>query len=127
MMNLFQPSVKLQRKVRIGARLKRIYDRPQTPLDRLCAAGALDARSKAAWLQLRERLDPFTLAQTIDRKLADIHRLANRQHSPRPTLQSTPPKAPILAPVRRGWQQHASLFRRPTTPRSLAAATLGPR
>ncbi len=30
MMNLFQPSVKLQRKTRVGARLRRIYGVPQT-------------------------------------------------------------------------------------------------
>jgi len=30
MMNLFQPSVKLLRKVRVGSRLLRVYDRPQT-------------------------------------------------------------------------------------------------
>ncbi len=39
MMNLYQPSVKLVRKTRVGARLRRTYDRPQTPLDRLLASG----------------------------------------------------------------------------------------
>ena len=39
MMNLYQPSVKLLRKTRVGARLRRHYDTPHTPLDRLIAAG----------------------------------------------------------------------------------------
>src|SRR6266511_3881122 len=43
MMNLFQPSVKLLRKVRVGSRLTRKYDRPQTPLDRLLACAEADA------------------------------------------------------------------------------------
>ena len=37
MMNLYQPCVKLKEKVRIGARVTRRYDPPQTPLDRLVA------------------------------------------------------------------------------------------
>ena len=34
-MNLFQPSVRLHETVRIGSRVKRKYDSPRTPLDRL--------------------------------------------------------------------------------------------
>ena len=37
MMNLFQPSVKLLRKERVGSRLKRVYDAARTPLERLQA------------------------------------------------------------------------------------------
>ena len=33
--NLFLPSVKLLRKVRVGSKLKRLYDKPQTPLERV--------------------------------------------------------------------------------------------
>jgi transcriptional regulator of aromatic amino acid metabolism len=36
-MNLFMPSMKLRRKERIGSRLKRVYDEPQTPFERLVA------------------------------------------------------------------------------------------
>ena len=35
--NLFLPSVKLVRKVRVGARIRRVYDRPQTPFERVQA------------------------------------------------------------------------------------------
>ena len=35
MMNLFQPSVKLVKKIRLGSKLKRVYDKPTTPLDTL--------------------------------------------------------------------------------------------
>ncbi|MDR7542703.1 MAG: hypothetical protein QN120_00455 [Armatimonadota bacterium] len=98
MMNLFQPSVKLVRKVRVGSRLKRVYDRPQTPLDRLLATGAGDPAKVAAFQQLRTRLDPFALTQPIDRKLARIYRLANH----RPSLPCVaPPQGP---PVKcKGW------------------------
>jgi len=84
MMNLFQPSVKLLRKVRVGSRLKRVYDQPQTPLDRLLASRQGDPQKIAALVELRSRLDPFVLAAAIDRKLSDIYRLANHRQSPRP-------------------------------------------
>jgi hypothetical protein len=48
MMNLFQPSVKLTTKVRVGSRLKRRYDAPLTPLDRLVNSGKGDP----VWRQL---------------------------------------------------------------------------
>jgi hypothetical protein len=100
MMNLFQPSVKLVRKVRRGSRLTRRYDRPQTPLDRLVASGVGDAVQIAALQQLRTRWDPFALAQMIDRKLRRIYRLANRRHSPRPVSTTTPgPSHPWRATV----------------------------
>ena len=53
MMNLYQPSVKLLRKTRVGARLRRHYDTPHTPLDRLIAAGAGDLAKVRALQQLR--------------------------------------------------------------------------
>jgi hypothetical protein len=84
MMNLFQPSVKLLRKVRVGSKLKRVYDAPQTPLDRLLASPQGDPEKIAALAELRSRLDPFVLATAIDRKLSDIYRLANHRQSPRP-------------------------------------------
>jgi hypothetical protein len=76
MMNLFQPSVKLVSKTRVGSRIVRRYDEPQTPLDRLKASGHADPRTLAALLTLREQTDPFTLSHTIERKLERIYTLA---------------------------------------------------
>lgn len=84
MVNLFQPSVKLVRKVRVGSRLKRLYDHPQTPLDRLIASGQGDPDKVRAFQHLRRQLDPFALAETIEHKLAKIYRLAS--HRQRPSL-----------------------------------------
>ena len=78
MMNLFQPSVKLLRKERIGSRLKRIYDTPQTPLDRVRASKNFDRAAVTALLQLRATTDPFQLAKTIERKIDRIAALARR-------------------------------------------------
>ncbi|MHB8732267.1 MAG: integrase [bacterium] len=105
MMNLFQPSVKLVRKTRVGAQLRRRYDRPQTPLDRLLASGAGDPDRVRALQRLRARLDPFALAAAIDRKLQRIYRLANRRHSPRAIAVS-----PRFLPPLHRWD-HDWLFR----------------
>ena len=78
MMNLFQPSVTLQRKTRVGSRLRRVYDRPHTPLDRLLTAPDTDRAALQALQDLRARLDPFVLAATIERKLQHIYSLAHR-------------------------------------------------
>jgi hypothetical protein len=61
-MNLFQPSVKLLRTVRTGSRKKRIYDQPQTPLDRLLVCGDLPNKRSEELKALRQRLDPFSLS-----------------------------------------------------------------
>lgn len=76
MMNLFQPSVKLVRKTRVGSRLTRRYDQPQTPLDRLGASKMRKSKKIRALLKLRQQIDPFELSRSIDRKLERIYNLA---------------------------------------------------
>jgi len=78
-MNLFQPSVKLLKTIRKGSRLKRVYDAPQTPLDRLLAKGQADRLKIAHLKALRKRTDPFELSKVIDKKLQKIWDLANRR------------------------------------------------
>ncbi len=121
MMNLFQPSVKLVRKTRVGSRLRRKYDRPQTPLDRLRASGAGDPAKLEALRRLRARLDPFALAATIDRKLQQIYRLANRRHSPRRPLPSVEGVSPRFLPRPRRWN-HDWLFQTRSTRRHTVGA-----
>ncbi len=85
-LNLFQPSAKLIKRVRVGSKLVRRYDRPRTPLDRLLAEETDDpsVRAKAAALvNLRRTLDPFVLGRQIDGKLHRIYALAHTRLSPR--------------------------------------------
>ena len=74
--NLFLPSVKLQSKERVGARLRRRYGVPCPPFDRVQACPQADRAKVAALLALRQRLDPFALAARIDRKLERVYTLA---------------------------------------------------
>jgi transposase InsO family protein len=82
MMNLFQPTVKLRAKKRVGSRLRRTYAPAQTPLDRLAAHPEADPQRVQVLLQLRQSLDPFELSKVIDRKLKAIYALANYRLSP---------------------------------------------
>lgn len=96
-MNLFQPSVKLLKTERRGSRLKRLYDKPLTPLDRLIASGQGDRLKIAHLKAIRERTDPFALAQTIDAMLRRIWRLAHHR-MPRP---ASPDSSGNLTPQQR--------------------------
>jgi len=109
MMNLFQPSVKLVRKTRVGAQVRRQYDHPQTPLDRLLASKQGDPRQLRALQRLRGKIDPFALGAAIDRKLEQIYRLANRRHSPRGVTPETSPVDSRFQPRARHWN-HDWLF-----------------
>jgi transposase InsO family protein len=87
--NLFLPSVKLVRKVRVGSRVHRVYDRPQTPFDRVLACPAADPLKVAQLQALRTQLDPFALAEAIDQTLTRLYAVAH--HRARPQPHPTPP------------------------------------
>ena len=87
--NLFLPSVKLVRKERVGSRIIRRYDAPQTPFERLQRCPNADARAIAELEALRRRLDPFVLSQSIDRQLKRIYALAS--HSRHAAVIAAPP------------------------------------
>ena len=106
MMNLCQPAVKLQRRVRVGSRVRRLYDAPQTPLDRAVASEGIDRQRLVALQTLRQRLDPFALAETIDRKLTQIHRLAISGLSQIPL--TTPARKPFR--IRSVWAQTGGAY-----------------
>jgi hypothetical protein len=74
--NLFLPSVKLVRKVRVGSRTRRIYGKPQTPFERVCASPASDPERIAALKRQQQELDPFALSRAIQTKLEHIFQLS---------------------------------------------------
>jgi hypothetical protein len=98
--NLFLPSVKLVRKVRVGSRVRRVYDRPQTPFERVRACPEADPVKVAQLQGLREQLDPFALAEAIDQQLTRLYALA--RHRARPEPKPTPP--PLTAVERQAIQ-----------------------
>lgn len=108
--NLFQPSVRLKKKVRIGSRIKRVYDEARTPLDRLAACKKANTRKVAELLALRKELDPIALSMTIDAKLRKIMAMASKTPKPMrhragtiPSYSNKPisgePHMPVLPPT----------------------------
>jgi hypothetical protein len=72
LVNFFRPALKLQSKERIGSRIKRIYEAPQTPYARVQASAQVSAAKKAELKTLREQLNPFALAAQVERELKAI-------------------------------------------------------
>ena len=96
--NLFLPSVKLVRKERVGARLRRRYDAPRTPLERVLTCADVDRAKVDALVALRDRLDPFALAETIERQLEAIFVLADHRRSPGLPAAGAPDPPPAVPP-----------------------------
>ncbi len=70
--NFFCPSVKLVEKKRIGSKYQKRYDAPQTPYQRLLAAGTLSEEKILKLAQTFAQLNPFDLKKAIERKLKVI-------------------------------------------------------
>jgi len=96
--NLFLPSVKLLAKERVGARVRRRYDIPRTPLERVLACPEIAPEVAAELQRQRDRLDPFALAAAIDHKLERIYALANPHHRPPLSADSRRGRGPPARP-----------------------------
>jgi hypothetical protein len=88
--NLFLPAMKLMNKSRVGSKLKRCYDKPQTPLERVLKCSQADPVKVQQLKRLRDQTDPFELAKRIEQKLQRIYQLANPRVSPQPQEPKSP-------------------------------------
>lgn len=80
--NLWLPSVKLVKKTRVGSRLRRQYDAPQTPFERVRACPEADPAKVAELARLHATTDPFALAARIDQQLRRVYGCANQRRRP---------------------------------------------
>lgn len=74
-LNFFRPVRKLLGKERIGSRVIKRYDRPQTPYQRLLAAGALNDAARAELRRQYLATKPAELQRRIDNLLRRLWRL----------------------------------------------------
>ena len=82
--NFFQPSFKLISKERVGARVRKRYDTPQTPCSRLLACNHIAEASKEKLRAVLASLDPLRLLdeiRTMQRHIAGLAR-GEQVHSP---------------------------------------------
>jgi hypothetical protein len=58
-LNLYLPSVELLKKVRVGSKVRRVYDGPKTPFERVVASKQEDVAQLSMLKELQRSLDPF--------------------------------------------------------------------
>lgn len=81
--NFFIPSMKILRKTRIGARIKKEYDQPRTPFQRLMECQAITEERKEEIRKQRAVLNPFKLQEGLDRKLKTFQELLRQRNTGR--------------------------------------------
>jgi hypothetical protein len=81
-LNLYLPSVKLVKKVRVGSKLRRVYDAAQAPRERVLASRQANPMQVAALNKRRQSRDPLQLGRVIGQKLERIYGLAHQRLSP---------------------------------------------
>jgi hypothetical protein len=105
--NFFQPVEKLLTKTRHGARVHRVYDRAQTPYQRLCAAGVLTPAKRQELDALYQRLNPLQLRRDLEAALERLWTLAapdplrpqGDTAVATPSLKSSPGGSAAMSPV----------------------------
>ena len=75
--NFFLPSVKLIAKERIGSKIIKRYDAPQTPAQRLLAMRSIPEQTKARLRIIFENANPFILSDTVHRKVHAVLAIAS--------------------------------------------------
>jgi hypothetical protein len=69
LLNYFIPTFKIKEKVRIGGKIKKKYDRPRTPYQRLMESDVLTEEAKIKLSETKKKLNPFELKAGLERKL----------------------------------------------------------
>ncbi len=72
MRNLFTPAMKLIEKKRAGSKVRKTYDSPQTPCDRMLACEHVSEETKRRLRAKRAEFDPLSLSDLIESKLRSI-------------------------------------------------------
>lgn len=109
--NFFQPCLKLVSKDRDGARVRKRYERAQTPYERVLRSNFVSEDRKVLLQELFDTLDPLLLLKEIERMQSELWnsattrntselRLLASQHSELPLEPSKPARA-SRRPIRR--------------------------
>jgi len=78
MRNYFTPVMKLIKKERVGGKVRKKYDKPATPCDRLLACPKVSEAVKDGLRETRSQFDPMDLAEEVERRLAEIFNIVER-------------------------------------------------
>jgi hypothetical protein len=107
--NFFQPAMKLQSKTRVGGKIRRQYDRPRTPYQRLMESRQLSSKARQELQKQYESLSVVELRRNIEQLRGRLFELVEaRQPGRTPQRHWMPPMA-IGAAARRkeAWKRTA--------------------
>jgi 5S rRNA maturation endonuclease (ribonuclease M5) len=76
--NYFCPTLKLKEKIREGAKVRRSYEKPRTPCQRLLEMEMVDTKAKLRLKKQFRELDPFDLKRQIEAQLRRVFELKKR-------------------------------------------------
>jgi len=77
--NFFCPAMKLVKKVRIGGKLKKFYDTPKTPYQRLLESPHLTDAQKANLKLTFDSMNPIETKNTLDQKMSLFNSLLTQE------------------------------------------------
>lgn len=75
LLNFYYPSVRIIEKTRIGARVKKVYDKPKPPYLRLLESPDIDERVRVELKRRREKLHIVKQKRLVDRAIARLMRI----------------------------------------------------
>ena len=73
--NYFMPQMKLVSKDRVGSKVKKKYDKPKTPFQRIIECPTVSEEVKENLRKTKAKLNPFKLQAELQEKLAYFHKL----------------------------------------------------
>ena len=81
--NFFIPTMKLIKKERIGSKIKKTYDQPQTPYQRLLNSTYLTKQQKRALIEQYRTKNPIFLAKELQKKLKTLFDYIDKLKQPK--------------------------------------------
>jgi hypothetical protein len=82
--NFFQPTMKLKSKERVGSKVQKRYDAPQTPYQRVLACADVTVADKKRLQRQYRQLNPAALKRELDKQRQELFRLATRKRPVKP-------------------------------------------
>ena len=107
--NFFQPAMKLQSKERVGGKIRRKYDVPRTPYQRLLESGQLSRRAEK---ELRKTYESLNVAE-LQRQIEALRDRLFGMVAAKNTAVPRPRRGKLLLSIgaadrRRQWLKHAA-------------------
>ena len=78
--NFFLPSFKLKEKLRVGSKIKKKYDAPKTPYQRVIESGVLKTDEVEALRRRKSELNPFELKEGLELKLKEFFKTVRQEN-----------------------------------------------